>query len=49
VYKGHFEKCKDGSGYQFTKDGLVHALEYGVPKILGESLKSEHDLANDEQ
>ncbi len=34
-YKGHFEKCKMG-GYRFTREGLNHALEYGVSAILGE-------------
>lgn len=34
-YKGHFEKCKMG-GYRFTREGLNHALEYGVSTILGE-------------
>ena len=40
AYRGHFEKCKDGSGYRFTKDGLTHALAIGVPEILGENSSS---------
>jgi hypothetical protein len=35
IYKGHFEKCKNG-GYRFTSEGLEHALENGVPEILGD-------------
>jgi hypothetical protein len=34
-YKGHFEKCRKG-GYHFTRNGLDHALEYGISAILGE-------------
>ena len=41
VYRGHFEKCKDASGYRFTKEGLAHALTTGVPEILGEPLRDE--------
>jgi hypothetical protein len=43
VYKGHFEKCRDGSGYQFTKVGLDHALTRGVLEILDMGLEDEQD------
>jgi hypothetical protein len=43
VYKGHFEKCKDGGGYQFTKVGLDYALARGVPEILDVGLEDEQD------
>ena len=34
-YRGHFEKCRTG-GYRFTREGLIRALEQGIPEILGE-------------